>query len=394
MRAAKLPPHMAVSKLLPDRHYIITTVDSCASYQRFSANLTPPRMASMPSLTRPNSSLARQEFSVDDLVPEDLTHLLVLCRSVTHPRASINFSFQGIASLCQGSVTTADTLDRDAVAPPQRDTVENLFCMHIVERVKEDFVTNNLIYDCLKWYKTGPGGSPRIDGFTELLQQTRSQGAQSAAEAQMALGVSPSSPAAATPEAKFEQDPLSRDAEARAKSDENVKISLTLPNAGSIFTFYPFSVSVEACIPYRSEHFCVMVNLKPILPYHLMVVPLRCVGTIHGLTEGELKDWGETMALTLRVLNEVFNRRRQGDALLQGSKDVDYCVAIQQGSESGQTVPHLHTHIIPFQSPEDLGSSPDSDESQIPRVAKTNQEMGEETTFLKTFFAELRDTLR
>ncbi|CCW65335.1 unnamed protein product [Phytomonas sp. EM1] len=387
MRAAKLPSCMAVSKILPDRHFIITAVDNCASYQYFLQQLSQQRQTSLLSETKSDSSVAKHYFSIDNLVPEDMTSLLVLCRAITYPTGSFNFSFQGNPSTSSCSVSASNSQDGPDAA------VRRLAYLHVVERAAGDFVPNNLLYDCLKCYQAEPGGSSGINGFPEFLGDAQRQLPQSAEEALEAVGWPPGSPATATPEAKLVQDPLGNDDEARRRSVVNATISLASPNASNVFTFYPYAVSVEASIPYRSEYFCVMVNLKPILPHHLMVVPLRCVGTIHGLTDEEVKDWGQTMVLTFRVLNEVHNRNRRGDAPLQRWENVSYCMAIQQGTESGQTVPHLHTHIIPFSSPEDLGVSPDSDENLSPRIPRTKQEMWEETAFLRPFFTKLAETI-
>ncbi|KAH8620014.1 hypothetical protein ERJ75_000107800 [Trypanosoma vivax] len=96
-------------------------------------------------------------------------------------------------------------------------------------------------------------------------------------------------------------------------SEENQRVFATnassigenMPSEASseeIFTFFPHRVVVRDCIPYHSRYFVVMVNHKPIVPGHLMIVPIRCVGTIGALTTEELEDFGHVIHATINAL--------------------------------------------------------------------------------------------
>lgn len=77
------------------------------------------------------------------------------------------------------------------------------------------------------------------------------------------------------------------------------------------------------------------MNLKPIVPGHILIVPLRTtVLTLSDLTVPESQDYFNTLQLIHRFIKWQY----KADSIN---------VAIQDGPEAGQSVPHLHTHIIP-----------------------------------------------
>ncbi|OJD17444.1 hypothetical protein AJ78_02469 [Emergomyces pasteurianus Ep9510] len=77
-----------------------------------------------------------------------------------------------------------------------------------------------------------------------------------------------------------------------------------------------------------------LVNLKPLLPGHVLVCPLRCVPRVSDLSPTETTD----LFLTVRRVSRMIERVYHGTSLN---------IAIQDGPEAGQTVPHVHAHIIP-----------------------------------------------
>ncbi|AET38703.1 bis(5'-adenosyl)-triphosphatase Ecym_3204 [Eremothecium cymbalariae DBVPG len=86
---------------------------------------------------------------------------------------------------------------------------------------------------------------------------------------------------------------------------------------------------------YKTKHCYALVNLRPIVPGHILIVPLR-TSCIHlkDLNAEELSDYFKT----LQVVQQFIQEEYRADSLN---------IAIQDGPEAGQTVPHLHTHVIP-----------------------------------------------
>jgi bis(5'-adenosyl)-triphosphatase len=93
---------------------------------------------------------------------------------------------------------------------------------------------------------------------------------------------------------------------------------------------------------YSTSKFSAVYNLAPILPGHSLIIPNT---HYESLTELSDQDLGEMMIFArevTKVLISVFN-----------CDGFDW--TIQDGVSAGQTVPHLHLHIIP-RKPRDLPS--------------------------------------
>lgn len=97
---------------------------------------------------------------------------------------------------------------------------------------------------------------------------------------------------------------------------------------------------VQALAFARSEHFLALHNHAPILPGHSLVIPKRPIQRLMALSELELLEFVMLSRRCVRILQQAF-----------GTEDFDW--TIQEGPYAGQTVPHLHLHVIPRQK-EDL----------------------------------------
>ncbi|PPQ64307.1 hypothetical protein CVT26_002190 [Gymnopilus dilepis] len=164
--------------------------------------------------------------------------------------------------------------------------------------------------------------------------------------------------------------------------------------------FSTFEVTSQAF--YRASSSYAIVNLKPIVPGHVLVIPKRRVPRLADLDDQELT----CLMRSIKHVGSVIERVYGADALT---------VACQDGKAAGQSVPHVHFHILPrkFQGDpfagkndeiypalekneaglsSDLHRTPaaghqhlkvDADEDRLPR---TDKEMEEEATYLRTFF--------
>lgn len=72
----------------------------------------------------------------------------------------------------------------------------------------------------------------------------------------------------------------------------------------------------------------------PVSEGHCLVIPKRHVSSIDELTDSELKDLYVVMNQTKTLLRETY----QPDG---------FNIGINEGEAAGQTVEHLHIHIIP-----------------------------------------------
>lgn len=76
------------------------------------------------------------------------------------------------------------------------------------------------------------------------------------------------------------------------------------------------------------------MNLKPLLPGHILVCPLAVKPRLRDLSREEISDLFLTTTKLQRTLQRVYG----ADA---------FNVAVQDGSAAGQSVPHVHCHVIP-----------------------------------------------
>lgn len=98
------------------------------------------------------------------------------------------------------------------------------------------------------------------------------------------------------------------------------------------YYFYKFLVNNQ--VFFKSSSCFAIVNLKPIVPGHVLVVSNRVISRFCDLTDEEAIDY----TLTLRKVCRFIEYYYKADALN---------IAIQDGYYSGQSIPHLHTHVIP-----------------------------------------------
>ena len=85
---------------------------------------------------------------------------------------------------------------------------------------------------------------------------------------------------------------------------------------------------------YKSKKFSALYNIAPILPGHTLIIPNSHHESLMDLSEDELSGIMIFARKITLVLKTVFD-----------SDGFDW--TIQDGSSAGQTVPHLHLHIIP-----------------------------------------------
>ncbi|KAL8999107.1 MAG: hypothetical protein Q9169_001995 [Polycauliona sp. 2 TL-2023] len=94
---------------------------------------------------------------------------------------------------------------------------------------------------------------------------------------------------------------------------------------------------VTSQVFHRTAHSFALVNIKPLLPGHVLVSPLRAAKRLSDLDHAEITD----LFLTVQQVGKMVER-------VYGASSLN--IAIQDGPAAGQSVPHLHTHIIPRQT--------------------------------------------
>lgn len=96
----------------------------------------------------------------------------------------------------------------------------------------------------------------------------------------------------------------------------------------------------ESCCFATDGGYRAVYNLSPILPGHSLVVPVKHVTSLFDLNEEEISAFFSFARKVTSFLCEVY----ESDA---------YDWSLQEGTEAGQSIGHLHLHIIP-RKPGDL----------------------------------------
>ena len=100
----------------------------------------------------------------------------------------------------------------------------------------------------------------------------------------------------------------------------------------------PFcSTNIRETVFAESENFRAIYNIAPILPGHSLIIPKHHLQSLMDLSESELCEMMIFGRNVVRILLSAF-----GVAAFNWT--------IQEGEEAGQTVPHLHMHLIPRES--------------------------------------------
>ena len=98
-----------------------------------------------------------------------------------------------------------------------------------------------------------------------------------------------------------------------------------------------FSRIIDGEIPgdfvYRDDDLVAIRDINPAAPVHILVIPRKPIPSLHDLDDGDL-DLAGKLLLAVRRIAE------------QEGLDGGYRVVINTGKEGGQTVPHLHVHIL------------------------------------------------
>jgi bis(5'-adenosyl)-triphosphatase len=105
-----------------------------------------------------------------------------------------------------------------------------------------------------------------------------------------------------------------------------------------------------------TPHSFALVNLKPLLPGHVLVCTRAPHKRLTELSAAELTDlFGAVQRVQRMLAAHYFSQSHTQPVTSAGSTQTAvaapeagaFNIAIQDGAEAGQTVPHLHVHVIP-----------------------------------------------
>ncbi|KAF8323136.1 diadenosine 5',5'''-P1,P4-tetraphosphate asymmetrical hydrolase [Clavulina sp. PMI_390] len=129
--------------------------------------------------------------------------------------------------------------------------------------------------------------------------------------------------------------------------------------------FSTFDVTKQ--VFYRSRLSFGLVNIHPILPGHVLVVPQRVVPRLSDLSPEELADVFQTAQTVSQVIEKAFD----GESMT---------LACQDGPAAGQSVPHVHIHLLPRKFVDFAGDN----DKVYPELEKSEDALGESLSRKKT----------
>ncbi|GAB5355981.1 hypothetical protein AAMO2058_000251800 [Amorphochlora amoebiformis] len=165
---------------------------------------------------------------------------------------------------------------------------------------------------------------------------------------------------------------------------------------GAYSYFGKFRINNREQVFFASKHSLGIVNLKPIVPGHVLVIPKEVKPRISDLTREEVQDLFESVT----IIGPKIESHYKGTALN---------IAIQDGKDAGQSVAHVHVHILP-RRPKDIEPndkvydeienwdgekaipSPKNTKLEVPadedRRPRSSEEMSKEASELRKLFPD------
>ena len=96
----------------------------------------------------------------------------------------------------------------------------------------------------------------------------------------------------------------------------------------------PFCEPDDDRIIWKDENVYVIRDLYPVSPSHTLIIPYRHFASIFEATEDELR----SIARALQERKLQLERSLAADG---------YNIGVNEGTAAGQTIPHVHIHLIP-----------------------------------------------
>lgn len=147
----------------------------------------------------------------------------------------------------------------------------------------------------------------------------------------------------------------------------------------------------ESAVFIKTKLSYAFVNIKPVVPGHVLVAPMRTMERFEDMSNEEVNDLFCTAKKISSVVKKHFNA-------------TSMTLAIQDGPDAGQTVKHVHMHILPrkkgdFEQNDDIYTKlelHDKDFGEnmkiqyadvIPKL-RSDEEMAKEADLLRAYFEQ------
>jgi histidine triad (HIT) family protein len=91
---------------------------------------------------------------------------------------------------------------------------------------------------------------------------------------------------------------------------------------------------IPARIIYEEEDFLVVEDINPQAPVHVLMIPKKVITRVGEASEGDAAVLGKMLAASGKIARQL------------GVYESGYRLVINHGPDAGETVPHLHIHLL------------------------------------------------
>ncbi|GJQ64861.1 hypothetical protein Trydic_g7036 [Trypoxylus dichotomus] len=150
-----------------------------------------------------------------------------------------------------------------------------------------------------------------------------------------------------------------------------------LPDCRATYMFAD-KIILSSTVFYCTKYSFAFTNIRCVVPGHVLVSSIRCVKRLENLTPQEIADLFQTVVKVQKVMELVYN-----------SSSSTICV--QDGKYAGQTVPHVHCHILPrrqgdFANNDDVYLHLANHDKEGSTQIRSPEEMSREAVSLRKYF--------
>jgi histidine triad (HIT) family protein len=92
--------------------------------------------------------------------------------------------------------------------------------------------------------------------------------------------------------------------------------------------------AIPATLVHEGERLLAFRDINPQAPLHILVIPREHLGSLAAATEGHRDLLGEALLLAADIARQ------------EGVAEAGYRTVINTGDDGGQTVHHLHIHVL------------------------------------------------
>ena len=91
---------------------------------------------------------------------------------------------------------------------------------------------------------------------------------------------------------------------------------------------------VPATVVYENDHVLAFRDIRPVAPTHVLVIPKKHIAAIHDLQAEHVETMGQLMVAARAIADQL------------GLTDDGFRLVINDGDAAGQTVHHVHLHVL------------------------------------------------